>query len=222
MLCMFSTSIASYVRCPQLIDRHFMYFQTIVECQCLVRTLNSLRILFESGRLGEHFKTDILVGDLLPYRETLMIMWVMWLHTLGKVSSPLRKVLALISLSASLQDGFMVGRSGSCVTASILLWKSNSTQSMIRMIRWGGLASFLTEIMKAKVKVTMWSVECSPWFMKVSVVNLDLEIQGRERDIYLSFKNIFNSTEYISTLIIGWILIRPVCILTLLGVYRLR
>ena len=59
--------------------------------------------------------------------------------------SPLRKLEALMSLSASGHEGFMHGFSGSMAMVSILRWKSSSTQSMIRMIKCGGLASLRTE-----------------------------------------------------------------------------
>ena len=51
------------------------------------------------------------------------------------------------------QDGLTHGLSGSCTTGSILLRNSISTQSMILMIRWGGLASFLTVAMFAALIV---------------------------------------------------------------------
>jgi len=65
-------------------------------------------------------------------------------RTLGKFMRPCRKPELDMSFRASDQDGFTHGRSGSCCTTSIFFWKSSNTQSMIRMMRWGGLASLRT------------------------------------------------------------------------------
>ncbi len=65
--------------------------------------------------------------------------------TLGNVTNPVRKFCVLISLSDSDHDGLGQTRSGSASTADILRWKSRITQSIIRMMRWGGLASLRTE-----------------------------------------------------------------------------
>ena len=73
-----------------------------------------------------------------------MYLWLRFNLTLAKVSNPCKKPPPDISLRASPQDGFTHGLSGSCWTGSTLFWKSNSTQSIILMMRWGGLASFLT------------------------------------------------------------------------------
>jgi hypothetical protein len=74
--------------------------------------------------------------------------------TLGKFMRPLRKLLALMSLRASDQDGLGQGLSGSVDTGSTRRWNSSSTQSMMRMIRWGGLASLRTGKGKG-IKVTL-------------------------------------------------------------------
>ena len=54
-----------------------------------------------------------------------------------------------LTFSDSLHDGLGHGRSGSAVTMSIRFWKRIRAQSMIRMMRWGGLASLRT--------VDMWA-----------------------------------------------------------------
>lgn len=64
--------------------------------------------------------------------------------TFWKFSRSLRKVEPPISFSASCHEGFGHGFSGSCTTTSILRWNSNVTQSIMRMIRCGGLASLRT------------------------------------------------------------------------------
>lgn len=51
---------------------------------------------------------------------------------------------AVVTLSDSDHDGLQQGLSGSCVTGSNLFWNNKSTQSIILIIRWGGLPSFLT------------------------------------------------------------------------------
>lgn len=56
----------------------------------------------------------------------------------------LRKLLLFMSFCDSVHDGFGHGRSGSIVHGSILHWKSSSTQSMMRIMRCGGLPSFFT------------------------------------------------------------------------------
>jgi len=66
------------------------------------------------------------------------------LFALGNVRRPCRMLVALMSLRASCHDGFGHGRSGSSVTGSTWRWNSNRTQSMIRMMRCGGFASFRT------------------------------------------------------------------------------
>ena len=66
------------------------------------------------------------------------------LPTLGNSIRPERKVLLDISFKASPQDGLIISFSGSFCTGSILLWKSNNTQSIIRIIRCGGLPSLRT------------------------------------------------------------------------------
>lgn len=66
--------------------------------------------------------------------------------TLGKVRRACRKLLAAMTFRASVHDGFMLlGRSGSAYTESRCRWKSRQTQSMMRIIRWGGFASLRTE-----------------------------------------------------------------------------
>lgn len=64
--------------------------------------------------------------------------------TLGKFNNPLRKFAPPINFSASPQDGFGHGLSGSAVTGSRRFWNRRSTQSMIRMIRCGGLPNLRT------------------------------------------------------------------------------
>ena len=51
------------------------------------------------------------------------------------------------------QLGFGHGRSGSCCVRSNPFWNRISTQSMIRMIKWGGFANFLTVEMCAALIV---------------------------------------------------------------------
>lgn len=55
-----------------------------------------------------------------------------------------RKLPAVMSLSDSCQEGMVQFFSGSNFTVFTLLWKSNNTQSIIRMMRWGGLPSVRT------------------------------------------------------------------------------
>lgn len=50
----------------------------------------------------------------------------------------LTKFPAVISFRDSCQDGIMQFFSVSTLTVLIFFWKSSSTQSMIRMMRWGG------------------------------------------------------------------------------------
>ena len=63
---------------------------------------------------------------------------------LGNVRRPCRMLVALMSLSASCQEGFGHGRSGSSVTGSTWRWNSNKTQSMMRIMRCGGFANLRT------------------------------------------------------------------------------
>jgi hypothetical protein len=63
---------------------------------------------------------------------------------LGKVWSVSRNLLPLIHFKASPQDGLGQARSGSCSTGFNRFWKSSSTQSMMRIMRWGGFPSFRT------------------------------------------------------------------------------
>ena len=57
------------------------------------------------------------------------------------------------TLRDSAHEGRGQGRSGSRVTESTFFWKSSSTQSMILMMRWGGLASLRTVAMCAALMV---------------------------------------------------------------------
>jgi hypothetical protein len=50
----------------------------------------------------------------------------------------------ILTLSDSPQEGLGQGLSGSGVTVSTLFWNSRSTQSIILIIRCGGLPSFFT------------------------------------------------------------------------------
>lgn len=59
----------------------------------------------------------------------------------------LRNPELFISFRASVHDGFTPGRSWSGVTESIFLWNKSSTQSIIRIIKWGGLPSLRTVAM---------------------------------------------------------------------------
>ena len=58
-----------------------------------------------------------------------------------------------VTLRDSDQLGLKHVLSGSAVIVSTFFWKRSSTQSMMRMMRWGGLASFLTVDMWAALMV---------------------------------------------------------------------
>ena len=58
-----------------------------------------------------------------------------------------------LTLSDSPQEGLGPGLSGSAERVSSLRWKSSSTESMILIIRWGGLPSFLTVAMSDALMV---------------------------------------------------------------------
>jgi len=78
------------------------------------------------------------------YKSANMTTYMHTQYTFGKERRPWRKVGADMSLRASDHDGFAHGFSGSAVTGSRCRWNSSSTQSMILMMRWGGLASLRT------------------------------------------------------------------------------
>ena len=66
-------------------------------------------------------------------------------HTLGKVIKLWRKPPWLINLNDSDHDVFTQFFSGSMVTESNRFRNKIRAQSMMRMIRWGGFCSFLTD-----------------------------------------------------------------------------
>ena len=74
-------------------------------------------------------------------------------HTFWKLSREPRKLEAFIILRASFQDGLTQGRSGSGSTGLRRRWKSRRQASMMRMMRWGGLASLRTVAMWAGLMV---------------------------------------------------------------------
>lgn len=93
-------------------------------------------------------------------QESLIIREVMFTYwrsvnrvTFAKVSKLFKKPPPLIILRDSPHEGLQQGLSGSAVTGSTFLKNSSNTQSIMRMIRWGGLASFLTVAMCAGLMV---------------------------------------------------------------------
>ena len=61
--------------------------------------------------------------------------------------------LSLPTLSDSDHEGLGPGLSGSMDRGSSFRWKSSNAQSMIRMMRWGGLPSLRTVEMSAALIV---------------------------------------------------------------------
>lgn len=70
----------------------------------------------------------------------------------------------------SLQEGFGDCRSGSGVTWSHFFWKSINTQSIIRMMRWGGLANLRTVEMWAGLIVCKRKIKTLPYHAKNNAV----------------------------------------------------
>ena len=68
--------------------------------------------------------------------------------------------LSLPTLSDSDQEGLGPGRSGSMDRGSSFRWKSSKAQSMMRMMRWGGLPSLRTVEMSAALIVYRDNIEC--------------------------------------------------------------
>ena len=80
----------------------------------------------------------------------------------------LTKFPAVISLSDSCQDGVRQPFSGSIFTGLIRRRKSSSTQSMIRMMRWGGRPSVRTVAMSAGLIVWVGDTERDEFTLSVS------------------------------------------------------
>lgn len=107
----------------------------------------------ERNNIFQTFLLNIL-SRIINYSGSNVIYWQsVYRVTFAKVSKLFKKPPPLIILRDSPQEGLQQGLSGSAVTGSTFLKNSSNTQSIMRMIRWGGLASFLTVAMCAGLMV---------------------------------------------------------------------
>lgn len=91
--------------------------------------------------------------------------------------------LSLPTLSDSDHEGLGPGRSGSMDRGSSFRWKSSNAQSMIRMMRWGGLPSLRTVEMSAALIVYRDNIDM---YLEMAIHTICLRILNKHGNIIYS------------------------------------